>query len=103
MRKLTNLEKKAAMAVLAMTGAVVVSGVKLLKKHTKYMAQKAAAFFADDKEDGTSEPAQDAQEPAAEEAAQENAQEPAAEEAVQENAQEPAVEDAAEKNEEKEQ
>ena len=90
MRKLTNLEKKAAMAVLAMTGAVVVSGVKLLKKHTKYMAQKAAAFFADDKEDGTSEPAQDAQEPAAEEA-------------VQENAQEPAVEDAAEKNEEKEQ
>lgn len=99
MRKLTNLEKKAAMAVLAMTGAVVVSGVKLLKKHTKYMAQKAAAFFADDKEDGTSEPAQDAQEPLAEEAAQE----PAVEEAAQENVQEPAVEDAAEKNEEKEQ
>jgi len=50
MRRLTKIEKKAAMAVLAMTGAVVVSGVKLLRKHTRYMAQKATAFFADDKE-----------------------------------------------------
>ena len=46
--RLTRLERKAALAVAGMTVAVVVSGVKLLKKHTRYMTQKAAAFFRDE-------------------------------------------------------
>ena len=50
--RLTRAERKAALAVLAMTGAVVVSGIKLLKKHTKYMTQKAAAFFKDGEDEG---------------------------------------------------
>ena len=48
--RLTRLERKAALAVAGMTVAVVVSGVKLLNKHARYMSQKAAAFF---KEPGT--------------------------------------------------
>ena len=43
--RLTRLERKAALAVAGMTVAVVVSGVKLLNKHARYMSQKAAAFF----------------------------------------------------------
>ncbi|MBO7711816.1 MAG: hypothetical protein J6S83_15205 [Lachnospiraceae bacterium] len=49
--RLTKLERKAAAAVLVMTATVVVSGVRLLKKHSRYMAQKAAAFFRDEKDE----------------------------------------------------
>ena len=46
--RMNKTEKAAAMAVLAMTAAVVTSGIKLLKKHTRYLAEKAAATFTDD-------------------------------------------------------
>ena len=45
MRKLTKVEKKAALAVIAMATATAGAGIELLKKHTKYILQKAAATF----------------------------------------------------------
>ena len=45
MRKLTKVEKKAAMAVIAMAAATAGAGIALLKKHTKYILQKAASTF----------------------------------------------------------
>ena len=42
MRKLTPIEKKAAAAVLAAAAGVTAAGIRLLKKHTVYMTQKAA-------------------------------------------------------------
>lgn len=45
MRKLTSVEKKAAIAVLGMAAAVAGTGVKLLKRRAVYFAQKAAATF----------------------------------------------------------
>jgi len=43
--RLTKAERMAAMAVLGMTAAVVTSGVRLIRRHTRYVTQKAAAFF----------------------------------------------------------
>lgn len=74
--RLTKLERKAAAAVLVMTATVVVSGVRLLRKHSRYMAQKAAAFFKDEKDEETSQEAAVGKEP--EETAQESG--PASEE-----------------------
>ena len=42
---MNRLERKAALAVATAAVGVVVSGVSLLKKHSKYMTQKAAATF----------------------------------------------------------
>ena len=61
--RLTKLERKAAAAVLVMTATVVVSGVRLLRKHSRYMAQKAAAFFKDEKDEETAQEAENANEP----------------------------------------
>ncbi len=49
---MTKFEKKAALAVAAATVGVIVSGVALLRKHSKYMAKKAAATFGEDDLDG---------------------------------------------------
>ena len=46
--KLTTLERRAAAAVLTMAAAVTVSGIRLLKKHTKYVIEKAAAHFSEE-------------------------------------------------------
>ena len=51
MRRLTKAEKAAAAAVIGMTVTVAGAGIKLLKKHARYMAMKAAAFFDKEKED----------------------------------------------------
>ena len=48
--RLTRAERRAAMAVLAMTATVVVSGIKLLKKHADYLAKQAAAKFREEPE-----------------------------------------------------
>ncbi len=48
---MTNLERKAALIVAGATAAVIVSGVKLLKKHAIYLAEKAAATFGVDEEE----------------------------------------------------
>ncbi len=48
---MTKFEKKAALAVAAATVGVIVSGVALLRKHSKYMAKKAAATFGSDDDD----------------------------------------------------
>lgn len=45
MRKLTKTERAAATAVLAMAAGAACSGAALLKKHTRLLAQKAAARF----------------------------------------------------------
>ena len=52
------------MIVAAAAAGVVVSGVKLMKKHTRYLAEKAAATFGPDDEAW--------EEPAAEETDPEN-------------------------------
>ena len=44
---MTKLERKAAMLVAAAAAGVAVSGVRLAKKHAKYLAEKAAATFKD--------------------------------------------------------
>lgn len=48
MRRLTKIEKKAALAVAGMTVTVAGAGIKLLHRHTRYMIEKAAAFFKED-------------------------------------------------------
>ena len=45
---MTKLERKAALAVAAATAGVIVSGVSLLRKHTRYLTQKAASTFGPD-------------------------------------------------------
>ncbi len=45
---MTKLERKAAMIVAAATAGVIVSGVRLMKRHTRYLAKKAAATFGPD-------------------------------------------------------
>ena len=42
---MNSLERKAALAVAAAAAGVAVSGAALLKKHAKYLTQKAAATF----------------------------------------------------------
>ncbi len=49
---MTKLEKKAALAVAAATAGVIVSGIALLRRHSKYLAKKAAATFGPDDENG---------------------------------------------------
>ena len=51
---MTRLERKAALAVATATAGVIVSGIALIKKHTRYLTQKAAATFGpeDDEEEG---------------------------------------------------
>ena len=44
-------ERMAAMAVLAAAAAVAGAGVKLAKKHTVWLMQKAAATFKDDEDE----------------------------------------------------
>jgi hypothetical protein len=51
----TSIERKAALLVAAATAGVIVSGVKLLKKHTRYIAEKAAATFGTDEENSEDE------------------------------------------------
>ncbi len=51
--RLTKTERAAAMAVVGMTAAVVAGGVKLLKRHTAYIIQKAAAHFNDEETDAS--------------------------------------------------
>ncbi len=48
---MTSIERKAALIVAGATVAVVVSGVRLLKKHAIYLAEKAAATFGTDEEE----------------------------------------------------
>lgn len=48
MRRLTKTERAAAAAVLAMAAGVAGTGITLLKKHTRLMAQKAASVFKED-------------------------------------------------------
>ena len=48
---MNKLERKAAMIVAAATAGVIVSGVRLMKRHTKYLAEKAAATFGPDEEE----------------------------------------------------
>ena len=55
---MNKMERKAAMIVAAATAGVIVSGVKLMKKHTKYLAENAAATFGPDDEEWT-EPEED--------------------------------------------
>ena len=45
---MTKLERKAAMIVAAATAGVIVSGIKLIRRHTRYLAEKAAATFGTD-------------------------------------------------------
>ena len=45
---MTKLERKAAMIVAAATAGVIVSGIKLIMKHTRYLTEKAAATFGTD-------------------------------------------------------
>ena len=59
---MNKLERKAAMIVAAATAGVIVSGVKLMKKHTKYLAEKAAATFGPDDEEWTEPTAENAPE-----------------------------------------
>lgn len=47
---MTRLERKAALMVAAATAGVIVSGVSLLKKHAKYLTEKAAATFSEDED-----------------------------------------------------
>ncbi len=56
--RLTKAERKAAAAVLTMAAAVTVSGIRLLKKHTQYLAAKAAAHFSEE-DDAEQEPAEE--------------------------------------------
>lgn len=44
---MTRLERRAALAVAAMTAGVIVSGVRLAKKRARYLAEKAASTFKD--------------------------------------------------------
>ena len=69
---MNKMERKAAMIVAAATAGVIVSGVKLMKKHTKYLAEKAAATFGPDDEKWTEPEAPETvpEETAAEEAAE---------------------------------
>ena len=69
---MNKLERKAAMIVAAATAGVIVSGVRLMKKHTKYLAEKAAATFGPDDEKWTEPevPETVPEETAAEEAAE---------------------------------
>ena len=48
---MNRLERKAALAVATAAAGVVVSGVALLKKHTRYMTEKATATFDPDEEE----------------------------------------------------
>ncbi len=45
---MNKTERKAALAVLGAAVTVTAATVRLLKRHTRYMAQKAAAHFKDD-------------------------------------------------------
>ena len=56
---MNKLERKAAMIVAAAGAGVIVSGVRLMKKHTKYLAEKAAATFGPDDEEWTEPVAED--------------------------------------------
>ncbi len=51
MRRLTRAERAAAMAVLGMAAATTAAGVKLLARHTRILAEKAAAHFQDEDEE----------------------------------------------------
>lgn len=55
MRRLTKAERAAAAAVLAMAVSVAGTGIKLLKKHSRLIAEKAAAYFREDEETAESE------------------------------------------------
>jgi hypothetical protein len=48
---MTSIERKAALMVAGATAAVIVSGLKLMKKHADYLVKKAAATFGDEDED----------------------------------------------------
>ena len=53
--RLTKTERIAAGIVLAMAASVAGAGVKLLKRHARYMARKAAAAFHDEDLDRAAE------------------------------------------------
>ena len=52
---MTKLERKAAMIVAAATAGVIVSGIKLIRRHTRYLTEKAAATFGTDDGDAPEE------------------------------------------------
>ena len=55
MIRLTKAEKAAAMAVAGMTVTVAAAGIRLLRRHTRYMIRKAAAHFETDLEEADEE------------------------------------------------
>ncbi|MDO4475644.1 MAG: hypothetical protein Q4B59_02545 [Lachnospiraceae bacterium] len=48
--RLTKTERAAAAIVAATAAGVAAAGIRLLRKHTRYTLQKAAAFFAKEEE-----------------------------------------------------
>ena len=52
---MTKQERQAALAVAAATAGVIVSGVSLIRKHTRYLTQKAASTFGPDDADDREE------------------------------------------------
>ena len=64
---MNRLERKAALAVATAAAGVGVSGVALLKKHTRYLTKKAAATFDPDEEEDWFKEAEEAADKAKEE------------------------------------
>lgn len=98
---MTRLERKAALAVATATAGVIVSGIALIKKHTRYLTQKAAATFGpeDDEEEGKDlfPESESVQAEASAEAMKTPVAEASAEEAGKEEAQAPAEKAGAER------
>ena len=61
---MNRLERKAALAVAAAAAGVIVSGITLIKKHSKYLTQKAAATFDPNEEEDWFDEAEGASEDA---------------------------------------
>ncbi len=113
---MNRLERKAALAVAAATAGVIVSGVSLLRKHTRYLTEKAAATFGNEENGEMDEltrealaaggegPGQETQPGSGEASGQEQAQDTAAEgfEKSRESADLPAAAGKEEKEEEAE-
>ena len=85
---MNRLERKAALAVAAAAAGIVVSGVSLLKKHTKYMTQKAAATFDPQEEEDWFDEAEAAAEDTVEKAGEKTGDAVPKEAAAEENAKE---------------
>ena len=55
LRRLTRAERAAAAAVLTAAASVAGTGITLLQRHSRLMAQKAAAMFREDENEKDSE------------------------------------------------